>query len=103
MLNTEILLFDITNLNELEEISLNESKNEFNYLLDINSKMPFVNNVKSKSEINRKMEYIENGMYIKCMNCNQTFGDKIDIYCMMDKFYCSEKCRFMNSRLSNKK
>ena len=83
----------ISNLNELSNETGKKSDNEYKYLLDINSKIPFVKNMKSKSEINRKIEYMETGMYIKCSNCKKIFGDKIDIYCMMDKFYCSEKCR----------
>ena len=61
-------------------------------LFDINDRTIFIKNSKSNEELNEKMKFFEESLYIQCKYCGKEVSNS-EIYCIFDSYYCSEQCR----------
>lgn len=80
-----------------EEIKVNDNYEEpkrtkSKIMFDINDRSLFIKNSKSKEELNEKVKFLEESLYIKCRYCGNEVSNS-EIYCMFDNYYCSEQCR----------
>ncbi len=87
-------------------ISHEDHRLENHIFMDLKSDGKKISNKKKNALVEKRVQFLERNLSFQCETCRNPIHSEHEIFCMMDKHFCSYECRsifFQNEKKSASK